>query len=407
MSTGPPTNNNDARRRFRLQGKNFILTWPQCNETKEAVLGRVVEHYGEALDFAVVSHENHQDGSPHLHAVLSFKDKRTFSGAHCFDSMANSHGNYQTARQLRQSVKYVVKDGDFIAHGVDVAEYLTAAEKGQSTKATVMALKMAEGADLPALNELDPGYVLMNLKKLKEYHSHLHLWKLKPPKTWIGMTTDVSALSPALVKLVGWLNKNLGRPRRMRQKQLLLSSPPGMGKTTLKESLRQFFVIYDHGDGKWFCEFDPQKHDIICFEEFRGLPLTMMNKVLDGSTVRLETKGGTVVKTSERNLPVLILTNLVKDEMFTGPETKSASRDAFFDRVEYIRLEEGDEAWRVLPYIIGLDVEEHMEDDEEEGIETLASMSSSSSASSGTPLPSFGESDFQSADFVTFRSDDY
>jgi len=365
-------------------------------------MARVSERYGEALAFAVVSEEMHQDGTPHLHAVLSFKAKKTFSGANCFDSLANSHGNYQTARQLRQSVKYVVKDGDFIAQGIDVGQYLQAAEAKESTKATLMALELAKTNDLVSLNEIDPGFVMMNLRKLKEYQANLQTWTMKPPKSWTGlrMTSPLASdLSPALAKLAGWLSKNLGQPRRMRQKQLLLSSPPGFGKTTLKETLREFFTVYDHSDSKWFCDYDPQRHDIICFEEFRGLPLTLMNKVMDGSIVRLETKGGSVVKNV--NCPVIILTNLEKDEMFTGPETRQSSREAFFDRCEYIRLEEGDEAWRVLPLIEGYEQTEAFDDEE---VETASSLSASSSSSSSVDPFHFNPS---SDDFIPSRCDDY
>jgi len=407
------TNNAGGRRRFRLQGKNFIITWPKCNETKEDVLGRVQELYGEALEFAVVSHENHQDGTSHLHAILSFKEKRCFSGANCFDNLANSHGNYQTCRQVRSSVKYVVKDGDFTSVGIDVTEFLLAADKKQSTKATLMAQKLAETNDLVSLNELDPGFVMMNLKKIKDYQAHLQIWMMKPPKKWIGVNAPIPsapALSPALAKLAGWLSTNLGLPRRMRQKQLLLSSPPGFGKTTLKEALRQFFTIYDHADGKWFCEYDPGRHDIICFEEFRGLPLTIMNKVMDGSTVRLETKGGSIVK--DRNCPVLILTNLILDEMFTGPDTRQSSRAAFFDRVEFIRLEEGDEAWRLLPLIEGLESDASMTDDtESDAASQLVGLSyqseSSAASSSSSPLPWSEDSVPNSNGFLHSRCDDY
>jgi len=396
------TNNPAGRTRFRLQGKGFILTWPQCNEAKEAVLERILQQYGEALTFAVVSQEMHQDGTPHLHAVLSFKAKKTFSGANCFDSLANSHGNYQTARQLRQSVKYVVKDGDFIAHGITVGEFLAAAESKQSTKATIMALELAKTNNLECLNEMDPGFVMMNLRKLKEYQANLQTWMMKPPKTWESLQMEsipALELSPALVKLAGWLNKNLGRPRRMRQKQLLLSSPPGFGKTTLKEILREYFRIYDHSDNKWFCDYDPRRHDIICFEEFKGLPLTLMNKVLDGSIVRLETKGGSVIK--DVNCPCLILTNLEKAEMFIGPDTRQSSRLAFFDRCDYIRLEEGDEAWKIFPLFAGFEAVE-LSDDDDSGTDE-SSVASSSTSSSVDPFAFNSASD----DFIPSRCDDY
>jgi len=368
MSAEAPASNNAGRRPFRLQGKNFIVTWPQCSETKEVVLERILEFFGDTLEFAVVSHENHADGSPHLHAAIALNRKKHYRIPTCFDSLANSHGNYQVAKSLRASVKYVAKDGDFIAHGVDVSDYLQAAKGKKSTKMAIAAKMVMEGSELQQLNEWDPGFVMMNLRKLKEYQTQTFVWRDTPSKTWSGLTVTPLSLPPALVRVASWLDRNLGKPRTLRQKQLLLSSPPGMGKTTLVETLRHYFKVYDQMGDKWFDGFDPVEHEIIVFDEFcGGIPLSTINKVLDGQRCTLQTKGGSLSKT--RNIPVIILTNFLKEELYVGEKVSHAVREAFLDRCLYVRLEKGAEAWRLLPCIgetdaVVIDDDSHEEEEE-------------------------------------------
>lgn len=349
-----------ARRRYRLQAKNIFCTWPQCSEKKEDVLARSLEYFGEVLEFAVVCEEEHEDGSPHLHAVFSLKEKKRTSDPHFLDSLANSHGSYEAAKSLRASVKYVTKDGDFTSHGVDVSTYLQAAKTKQSTKATVMAKHLLEGKTLEEVNQIDPGFFLMNQKKVKEYQATIAVWKLNPTRPWVPLPAEAK-LTPALSTLVDWLNKNLNQPRALRQKQLLLSSPPGLGKTTLLEELRHYFKIYSHVGDKWFDGYDDNHHQLMVFDEFNGgVPLTVMNKVLDGQNCLLQVKGSSVPKA--HRLPVIILTNYGYTELYGGEHVNQTVRQAFLDRVEFIRLERGDEPWRLLPFFSGYEGND-MDDD--------------------------------------------
>lgn len=364
MSAEPQPSNNGAPRRFRLAGKNFIVTWPQCNESKERVLERVLAFFGETLVFAVVSHEQHQNGDPHLHAVFALNRRKDYTSPNCFDNLANSHGNYQVAKSLRASVKYVAKDGDFISHGVDVSTYLEAAKKKESTKSTLMAKKLLDGATLQDLNEQDPGFVMMNQKKLKEYQALIAVWMDTPTKIWKPIQIHPLSLPASLVKLAGWLNVNLGQPRQLRQKQLLLSSPPGMGKTTLVEALRTYFRVYDSMGDKWFDGFDPLHHQIIVYDEFHSnVPLSIINKILDGQRCLLQTKGGSVHKVI--NIPVIILTNYTSDELYVGEKVSPSVREAFLSRCLYIRLKKGEECWRLLSHFDPPHEHDHLPVEEE------------------------------------------
>lgn len=369
-----------ASRPFRLNGKSLFLTYPQCDTPKETVLNNIKEKFGQNLVFAVVSREAHQDQQPHLHAVVSLAARVDYNSPNCLDSLANSHGNYQAARSLRKSVEYVVKDGDFTAHGVVVSDYLQAAKGKKSTKATVMAQKMMDGATLADLVTLDPGFVMMNLQKLRSFQLLVQTLKNAPTKIWMEITPPIF-ISPQLRKLAIWLNENLGKPRRLRQKQLLLSSPPGLGKTSLVEKLLEYFKVYPHVGGKWFDGYEDGVHQLIVMDEFvGGVPMTVMNKILDGQVCTIEVKGNSVWKTHK--VPVMILTNKTDYNLYTGEKVDDVIRDAFFDRVTYIRLEPGDEPWRLFPFF-----------NEGEALPAPTTLAASSSAPSDPDSLPFSEED--------------
>ena len=63
------------QRAFRLQGKGFYLTFPQSGDvTKEQVLSRLTDKFGEHLEWAVVGAEKHTTGDPHLHIAFKCKE---------------------------------------------------------------------------------------------------------------------------------------------------------------------------------------------------------------------------------------------------------------------------------------------------------------------------------------------
>lgn len=125
-----------------------------------------------------------------------------------------------------------------------------------------------------------------------------------------------------------------------------------MGKTTLVEELRRFFCVYSHVGGKWFDGFQDDLHDLLVFDEFcASIPITTINKVLDGQKCTLEIKGGSVIKSHRQ--PVMVLTNLEDYELYIGEKVNPSIRAAFLDRFEYIRLSPGDEPWRLIPFFTG------------------------------------------------------
>lgn len=164
---------------FRLQAKNFFLTYPQCNEPKEIALEAILQHFEDDINYCVVAHENHQDGTDHLHVVLSLKTKLRVSSPTWFDFVTGKHGNYQTQRNPVKNLKYVTKDGDYVSYGIDVQEWLNAHNNKQSTKGTLVATRILEGATFDDILEQEPGYVLSNKRKVEDLIEYTQQKRIK------------------------------------------------------------------------------------------------------------------------------------------------------------------------------------------------------------------------------------
>lgn len=98
---------------FRVDAKNFSITYPQCPATKEDLL----EHL-QALSpsYICIGRELHADGNYHLHAALQFKKKKTIRSPRYFDFLCY-HPNVQGTRNIGKWIDYVKKGGNFIEIG--------------------------------------------------------------------------------------------------------------------------------------------------------------------------------------------------------------------------------------------------------------------------------------------------
>nr|ASX95517.1 RepA/C1 protein [Prunus geminivirus A] len=125
---------------FNLRSKNFFLTYPQCPVIKQFALDFFKSKFNKTLEYALVSQEKHQDGEPHLHALLIFKKRQCVRNPKHFDITISSHSyhpNITKPRNVKDVHEYVSKDGDHIEFGekprlhdrsrsreVDFGEYL-------------------------------------------------------------------------------------------------------------------------------------------------------------------------------------------------------------------------------------------------------------------------------------------
>lgn len=62
----------------------------------------------------VICSELHEDGNPHLHAYVKYRELLEFTPTR-FD-IQGYHGNYQVAKTKTGAINYVKKNGDFITN---------------------------------------------------------------------------------------------------------------------------------------------------------------------------------------------------------------------------------------------------------------------------------------------------
>lgn len=97
---------------FRLQGKKYLVTWPQARDLNIEIIHTHLETIGE-IDYCCICEELHQDGNSHFHAVVLFVNRIRKRGNPFNIEECNS--NVQIIRpgqrHLKDALAYVKKEG--------------------------------------------------------------------------------------------------------------------------------------------------------------------------------------------------------------------------------------------------------------------------------------------------------
>ena len=212
---------------FRMNGKNFILTFPQCDVKKEVAAERLEQKWKDELKGYIVCEEKHADGSPHLHVFLTFDKRKNFKDKNCFDFIGGKHGDYKVCKSVAGSVKYVTKDGNYIAKGVDVESYK---KKGDKISDRI-AKSIHEGKSVASLAEEEPGYVMIHKRKIEEYEAWVKCEKAKKQKLE-RVAPSLDGLTDTNLQIAKWICSNIRQPRAFKAPQLYIHGPRNLGKTS-------------------------------------------------------------------------------------------------------------------------------------------------------------------------------
>lgn len=102
---------------FRFNAKHAFLTFAQCPVTKEVAMAVMIEKFADGLKAYLISEELHQDGSPHLHMLLSSSSKWDTLSCRFFDMEVDGvvyHPNVVSPKALNQCRAYIKKKGVFV-----------------------------------------------------------------------------------------------------------------------------------------------------------------------------------------------------------------------------------------------------------------------------------------------------
>ncbi len=301
-----------------LQATNLFITYPKCTASKETVMLNI----GARLKpkFAIVAAELHKDGTPHLHCVIKLQKRRRIPHS-VLDGLAGKHGNYQSARDLLKVISYVVKGNQYVSFGIDVPVYLAKSIRHESTKKRPLrdqvAAKVREGATLDEIDDMLPGYFMMNKRKIQEYVTWISLKRQREDKLkWEGIPLATRYSFPEECLIMKWLVKNIKEKRKFKQKQLWIFGSIGTGKTSLVVWLEKYLSIYWIPHESFDDFYLDGRYDLAVCDEFRGTRMiTWMNEFVQGSSMAIRKKGCQGMK--RQNIPVIILSNFSIQEAYS------------------------------------------------------------------------------------------
>lgn len=322
LLAGPSDHRNrmteEPKRKFRLNAKNLFLTWPKNDVDSGTVLNKIVETFGmDNVSYVCVSEEEHEDGSPHLHAVVCLKKPCDVRNVKTLDDIGGKHGNYQSARNVKDVYTYVRKGGKFVEHGTPPK---ICVEKISET----VAQSLRNGGSLDSVEEMDPAYFMLHQRQIKEYAQFVEMKKRKTaPKP-----------PPLFYNSWGYCFE-LGVPREFKQKQYWICGPPNTGKTSMIMSFLDTgfrgFIIPTNND---FAEWDDDGYDFAYIDEFKGsLTIQFLNEFLQGSPMMLNAKFGS--RSKKKNIPVFIISNFEPQQVYQN--VNQVSMQALLTRIQIIQ----------------------------------------------------------------------
>ncbi len=322
---------------FRLSAKNIFLTYPQCTRDKEIVAKRITEFFEGNLDWCVVSTEQHKDGTPHLHCIISLKEKMDTRRPDYFDFLTGKHGNYQGCRNVGKVLAYVIKCDDYISVNINVEEYVRLRNAKKSTKSAIIARYIIAGEKTLKDIMLEyPGFVMMHQKNIRDFQALVTVINKPKKKDWIGasvLCTDNNRDSD----IARWLNKNIKQKRKFKQEQLYIWGETNIGKTSLIEQLSEYLDIYYLPAEDFYDTYLDDSYDLVVMDEFKGQKrVSFLNQFLQGSTMPLPKKGSQYVKC--QNLPCIFLSNYSMRNAYKNIDYTSTC--AFESRFEEIFVDE-------------------------------------------------------------------
>ncbi|XP_028087439.1 uncharacterized protein LOC114288149 [Camellia sinensis] len=228
------------RCRFRVQNNNIFLTYPRCFVPKERLLEKIRELFNNRPpNYVRVAHKLHEDGEPHLHALVQFpnhfqtQDEWFFNVTHDRTNR-HFHLNIQGANNHQAVLEYISKYGDYTEWG----EFR---ERGhcanQNNKENIYRDSLAAGSKDEALAMVrngDPKCYWLNYDKLSSNYDRI---SFKPPLSYVHRFTETVWIVPTCIQQ--WVAENIldEAQRPHRPKSIITEGPSKIGKTCWARSL--------------------------------------------------------------------------------------------------------------------------------------------------------------------------
>jgi hypothetical protein len=100
-------------KKFRVNAKQFFLTYPQCDGLTSEELLSYLKQKASIVRY-VIGTEKHEDGGMHLHAVIHYAVKLNVRRQDFFNCR-DFHCNIQSVKSWSAATIYAMKDGNYIS----------------------------------------------------------------------------------------------------------------------------------------------------------------------------------------------------------------------------------------------------------------------------------------------------
>nr|QTT61843.1 replication-associated protein [Opuntia virus 2-DBG_56] len=244
-----------APKRFRIQAKNYFLTYPQCSLSKEEALQQLTHlSLPSNLKYIKICTELHQNGEPHLHVLLQFEGKVICTNNRLFDLVsptrsAHFHPNIQGAKSSSDVKSYIDKDGDTLEWGqfqIDGRSARGGQQTANDSYAQALNASSIEEA-LQILKEQQPKDFVLQHHNLK---TNLQKIFQQPPPPYTP-PYPLSSFTNVPEEMQEWADDYFGRPldqRPIRPKSIIIEGNSRTGKTCWARALGKHNYLSGHLD---------------------------------------------------------------------------------------------------------------------------------------------------------------
>ncbi|ADG37313.1 replication-associated protein [Tomato yellow leaf curl virus] len=291
--------------KFRINSKNYFLTYPKCSLTKEEALSQLQNLQTPTnKKYIKICRELHENGEPHLHVLIQFEGKFNCKNQRFFDLVSPSrsahfHPNLQGAKSSSDVKSYIDKDGDTLDWGEFQIDGRSA-RGGQQSANDAYAAALNSGSKTEALRvlrELAPKDFVLQFHNL---NSNLDRIFQEPPAPYISPFLS-SSFNQVPEELEVWVSENVmsSAARPWRPNSIVIEGDSRTGKTMWARSLGPHNYLCGHLDlspkvysnDAWYNVIDDvDPHYLKHFKEFMGAQRDWQSNTKYGKPIQI--KGG-------------------------------------------------------------------------------------------------------------------
>nr|AFB83496.1 replication associated protein [Cotton leaf curl Burewala virus] len=333
-------------KRFKVQAKNYFITYSQCSLTKDEALSQIQAINTPSNKKNIkLCRELHEDGDLHLHGLIQFEGKFGCTNNKFFDLVsptgsAHFHPNIQGAKSSSDVKAYIDKDGNTLEWGEFQIDG-SSARGGQQSANDAYAAALNAGSKSEALRvikELVPKDFVLRFYNL---NANLDRIFQEPPAPYISPFSP-SSFDQVPEELEVWAIDNVvdAAARPLRPRSIVIEGDSRTEKKKWARSLGPHNYLCGHLDlspkvysnDAWYNVIDDvDPHFLKHFKEFMGAQRDWQSNTKYGKPVQI--KGG---------IPTIFLCNPGPNSSYTeflNEEKNTALKNWALKNAIFISLE--------------------------------------------------------------------